>query len=103
MPELSDLFSVLSEAAKDVEKSTARTVNNTFASEDDALHHLSIVAQLHPGTIVTWKERDGEEEYTRSGVFVRLGEKGRVHVFEINKDNKAGLSSLSPLCLVFEE
>lgn len=103
MPELSDLFSVLSEAAKDVEKSATRTVNNSFASEDDALYHLSIVAQLHPGTIVTWKEREGEEEYTRRGVFVRLGEKGRVHVFERRKDRKVGLSSLSPICLVFEE
>lgn len=102
MPELSDMFAELAGKLKEHEGTPTRPVNTTFTCEEDSLHFLSRVAQLQPGTIVTWREEKDGEEYVRRGVLIKVAETGRPQVFRFEEGHIVS-SSLTPLCLVFEE
>lgn len=99
---MSEMFADLAKVMEKHEGTSTRPVNTTFTCEEDSLHYLSRVAQLQPGTIVTWREEKDGEEYVRRGVLIKVAENGRPQVFSVEEGHIVS-SSLTPLCLVFED
>lgn len=82
-------------------KSIADNPNRrTYKDEEEALHHLSLVAQLVPGEFVTFQNSVGE---ICKGVFFGLDEHSRPRIATFDpEDNGHNLTAVPPVNLIFE-
>lgn len=73
----------------------------TYPDEETALHHLSLVAQMHLGQLVTYKDKNGE---LIKGVFFGFEKNCRAKIVHFDpEDNGHILDAIPPVCIVFED